>query len=229
MSQWGAEGLATRGFSYPDILQHYYTGVSIGTYPSPKRIDVGVSTGNPSVSVSGAFEIVAADGKTLVKEALGTWRFQFAGTGVVAVDPPQGYGLPLDVGVVRAPRKVRPGGRASITYALSRPARIKVLATGIERKSSFRVSGAGRDRLTWRAPQEPGRYEVHVVARAGGRLKRDSVGIRVVAPEADEPQIGEPLEPVEAPDGDTPWLWVGAGIFLGLALIFWVIKVTMSS
>jgi len=229
MSQWGAEGLATRGFSYPDILQHYYTGVTIATYPSPRRIDVGVSTGNSGVSVTGAFEIVAADGRTLVKEALGTWRFQFAGSGVVAVDPPQGYGLPLDVGVVRAPKKVRPGGRASITYALSRPARIKLVAADIDRKSSFRVSNAGRDRLTWRAPQEPGRYEIQVVARAGGKTKRDSVGIRVVAPEPDEPQIGEPLEPIEPPGRDTPWLWVGAGIFLGLALIFWVIKVTMSS
>jgi hypothetical protein len=134
----------------------------------------------------------------------------------------------LDVGVVRAPKKVRPGERASITYALSRPARIKVVSSGAERKPSFVVSGAGRDRLTWRAPREPGRYEVHVVARAGGRSKRDSVGIRVVAPQAEAPDIGEPLEPVEPPGSGPPWLWVGAGIFLGLALIFWVIKVTMS-
>jgi hypothetical protein len=89
------------------------------------------------------------------------------------------------------------------------------------------VAAAGRDRLTWRAPDEPGRYEVQVVARAGGQAKRDSIDIRVVARDTAEPDIGEPLEPIEPGGGGPPWLWVGAGIF-GIALIFWVIKVTMS-
>ncbi len=33
MSQFGAMGMAKRGFSYDKILKHYYTGISIGSYP----------------------------------------------------------------------------------------------------------------------------------------------------------------------------------------------------
>lgn len=37
MSQWGALGYAQHGWSYAEILSHYYTGTSIG-HVSPKRI-----------------------------------------------------------------------------------------------------------------------------------------------------------------------------------------------
>ena len=33
MSQWGAGMMNTLGYSYDEILQHYYSGISIGTYP----------------------------------------------------------------------------------------------------------------------------------------------------------------------------------------------------
>ena len=33
MSQWGAGMMNTLGYSYDEILQHYYSGVTIGTYP----------------------------------------------------------------------------------------------------------------------------------------------------------------------------------------------------
>ena len=228
MSQWGAEGLARRGASYSEILQHYYSGVSIATYPSPRRIDVGVSTGNSALSVTGAFKIIGADGNTIVKEALGTWAFRFGGGGVVAVDPPRGYGLPLDVGVVRAPKKVDPGERVSITYALSRPARVKAVAEGVDRPSSFDVSGAGRNRLSWRAPNEPGRYSLKVVARAGGRTEKDGTSIEVVAAaEQPEPEIGEAQAPVEPAAPGSAWPWIWGGLLVAGALIFWVIKVTM--
>ena len=229
MSQWGAEGLARRGASYPEILGHYYTGVSIATYPTPRRIEVGVSTGNSSVSVTGAFRILGANGRTLVREALGTWGFRFGGGGIVAIDPPAGFGLPLEVGVVKAPRTVRPGARVSITYALSRPARVKAVTKGLDRGSSFVVSGAGRNRLSWRAPEEPGRYSVQVVARAGGKHDGDAARIRVVAEKgAGAPEIDEALEPVEPPGEGTPWVWIGVGILVVLTLLYGVIKVTMS-
>ncbi|MGH2755551.1 MAG: SpoIID/LytB domain-containing protein [Actinomycetota bacterium] len=228
MSQWGAEGLARRGFSYPDILQHYYTGVSIATYPTDRNVDVGVATGSPAVTVTGAFQIVGGNGRTLVREALGTWEFRFGGSGVVAVDPPRGYGLPLDVGVVEAPKRVRPGERVGITYALSRPARVKTVTSGLDRPSAAEVSAAGRNRLSWRAPEQPGRYAVQVVARAAGAEKRDTT--RIVVAEVEGPEVGEPLEPIEADDpGPGPaWAWIFGGIFLGSALLWWVIKATMS-
>jgi SpoIID/LytB domain protein len=228
MSQWGAEGLARRGASYPEILGHYYTGVSLATHPTPRRIDVGVSTGNANVLVTGAFRIVGADGRTLVKEALGTWRFDHAGGGVVAIDPPPGFGLPLDIGVVKAPKSVRPGARVSIAYALSRPARVRAVTAGLDRPSPFVVSSAGRNRLSWRAPEEPGRYSIEVVARAGGKDRRDSTRIRVIPEERPEPEIAEALEPLETPGSGLTWPWIVAGILVALALILGVIKVTMS-
>lgn len=33
MSQWGAGMMNTLGYTYDEILQHYYSGISIGTYP----------------------------------------------------------------------------------------------------------------------------------------------------------------------------------------------------
>ena len=33
MSQYGASGMAKKGFSYDEILKHYYKGISIGSYP----------------------------------------------------------------------------------------------------------------------------------------------------------------------------------------------------
>lgn len=38
MSQWGAEGLARGGASHEEILQHYYTGVSVGRVDEPQRV-----------------------------------------------------------------------------------------------------------------------------------------------------------------------------------------------
>lgn len=35
MSQWGAFGLASQGFDYARILQHYYRGTSLITLPEP--------------------------------------------------------------------------------------------------------------------------------------------------------------------------------------------------
>ena len=29
MSQWGAKGMADAGYSYKDILKHYYTGIEV--------------------------------------------------------------------------------------------------------------------------------------------------------------------------------------------------------
>ncbi len=48
MSQWGAGEMAKQGYSYQDIIQHYYYGTSISTYPInlsiPDGEDVAVQT-----------------------------------------------------------------------------------------------------------------------------------------------------------------------------------------
>ncbi|MFW5719533.1 MAG: SpoIID/LytB domain-containing protein [Candidatus Dojkabacteria bacterium] len=45
MSQWGAYGMAQKGWSYDRILKYYYTGVTIGNYKEPKKIIVTGKTG----------------------------------------------------------------------------------------------------------------------------------------------------------------------------------------
>lgn len=175
MSQWGAHGLAKQGATYTDILTHYYTGVSVGDYPGPGVIEVGVDQARSSVSASGSFEIIDGRGKTIVREALGTWNFVWGGTGAVSIQPPQGYGLPLEVGIVNAPKKVTVGEPAFITVALSRPAKISTQTeqspTGY-RDPGVEVKDAGRRRVVWLAPLEEGSYRVRVQARAGPSRER---------------------------------------------------------
>lgn len=174
MSQWGAHGLASRGANYVDILTHYYTGVQIARVEDPGPIEVGVDWGRSSVSVTGEFEIVDGRGETLVRNALGTWNFGWAGAGAVEIDPPQGYGLPLRVGIVRAPKRVQVGESVYLTVALSRPARVRTItqaATAYE-DPGVRIAGAGRRRIVWPAPLEEGRFSVRVEARAGPTRSR---------------------------------------------------------
>ncbi|HET7481786.1 MAG TPA: SpoIID/LytB domain-containing protein, partial [Actinomycetota bacterium] len=125
MSQWGAYGMAQQGATYTDILTHYYSGTTVGTIDEPRSIEVGLSQQNSSVTASGAFEVVDGRGNVLVRRALGTWSFTSAGPGAVAIHPPQGFGLPLRVGIVDAPKRVLVGASTFLTVALSRPAQVK--------------------------------------------------------------------------------------------------------
>lgn len=174
MSQWGAHGLARQGASYTDILTHYYSGVSIGTVAQPAPFEVGVQSGAAVVTASGSFEVIDARGRTLVDRALGSWTFRPAGSGAIAIEPPAGFGLPLEVGIVDAPKKVLVGEPAFFTVALSRPARIRTQTarspTGYE-DPGVSIKDAGRRKLVWLAPLEEGLYRVRVQARAGPSLK----------------------------------------------------------
>src|SRR3954467_7408905 len=53
MSQYGACGYAKRGFGFPDILAHYYTGTTLGT-TSDQSVRVLLRDGAPNVSFRGA-------------------------------------------------------------------------------------------------------------------------------------------------------------------------------
>jgi SpoIID/LytB domain protein len=193
MSQWGAHGLAREGASYTEILEHYYTGVDVAEYGEPGPISVGVDWAESSVSVTGAFEIVDGRNQTVLNEALGTWIFTTTGTGIVSIDPPEGYGLPLRIGVVRSPSRVEVGDAIEFTIALSKPARVRTVTAGPGEYSdgSARVRSAGRHTIRWLAPRDPGRYEVVIEARAGPRVRRSerlevvvAEDARSVAPEA---------------------------------------------
>jgi SpoIID/LytB domain protein len=199
MSQWGAHGLALRGASYADILAHYYTGVEIGTVSSDRPIEVGVGWGLDRVDVAGEFRIVNEAGRTLVRRALGTWSFVWDGGGAVSIDPPRGYGLPLEIEVLDAPKRVEPGEVVSLAIALSRPASVRTVTdpttSSYEDRPSETLDG-GRRRVRWRAPQEEGTYAVSV----GAATER---GRRVTEPVRIEVSDAEPGAAVAAPSPGT--------------------------
>jgi len=207
MSQWGAHGLAEQGASYIDILTHYYTGASIGSVPEPPPFEVGVQSGASAVTARGSFEIVDGRGETIVARALGTWTFRWAGSGAIAIEPPPGFGLPLEVGIVDAPKKVVVGEPAYLTVALSRPARVRTQTarspTGYK-DPGVEIEDAGRRKVVWLAPLEEGLYRVRVQARAGpARRRSEPVQILVTSASvrAAEPPVGgrerddDPLSP----------------------------------
>jgi stage II sporulation protein D len=174
MSQWGAHGLAQQGASYADILTHYYTGTTVGPATEPAQVRVGLNWAVSGATATGDFRIVDGLGHTLVKRALGTWGFRWTGSGAVSIDPPRGYGLPLRVGIVDAPGKVAIGDSVFLTVALSRPAKVQPLTSAPAPRERYpaTIKEAGRRRIPWLAPLEPGHYQVVVRASTGQTIKR---------------------------------------------------------
>jgi stage II sporulation protein D len=222
MSQWGAHGLALRGASYADILAHYYTGIEIGTVSSDRPIEVGVGWGLDRVDVAGEFRIVNEAGRTLVRRALGTWAFAWDGSGAVSIDPPRGYGLPLEIEVLDAPRRVEPGEVISLAIALSRPAKVRTVTepttSPYEDRPSETLDG-GRRRVRWRAPRQEGTYTVSVGATT-------EMGRRVTEPVRIEVSDAEPGAAVAAPSpepsevaGESASDTVRTGILVALGLV----------
>ena len=219
MSQWGAYGLARQGATFDQILLHYYTGVSLGRIDTELPIEVGVATARSSVKVTGEFSIVDGEGRTIVSDALGTWRFVDAG-GAIGIDPPRGFGLPLEVGIVDAPKKVDVGEPAFLTIALSRPAHVRAETVGVpERNPKTRVKAAGKRRITWLAPLEEGRYEVRVrAATASARRFSRAVTIEVERPPLVD--LGTDVRDGDRPGGIEPALVIAlAALVLSVLVI----------
>ena len=61
MCQWGAYGYALHGWTYKQILSHYYTGISFGKVPN-QNVRVLLNDGQASVRVSSAAPYTAAWG-----------------------------------------------------------------------------------------------------------------------------------------------------------------------
>jgi peptidoglycan hydrolase-like amidase len=62
LSQYGAEGLTRHGYSYLEVLAHYYPGTSLARVPQSARIRVLIATGYRSVSVASAGSVSIWDG-----------------------------------------------------------------------------------------------------------------------------------------------------------------------
>jgi stage II sporulation protein D len=109
MSQWGAYGLAQRGSTYIDILEHYYPQTSVAAVDEPGPLDVGVAWGLDEVKVSGVLQIVDESGATVAEQARGSWTLRPAGPGTVAIAESPGSGRPFD-SEQRGSDSTEPGG-----------------------------------------------------------------------------------------------------------------------
>jgi SpoIID/LytB domain protein len=207
MSQWGAHGLALRGWKAQEILQHYYTGVRVERLPSPQLLEVGVATGLSAMQATGAFRIEDAAGDTVIPRAVGRWSFSFEGNGVASLSPPPGYARPLRLRVLRSPKSLETGARATVTVSLSTPAEVSASPGAT---ATF-VAPAGRSRFEWRAPDEPGRYPVEIAALAAKGRSTKLLEIEVVA------ERSPPLLPAPAPSFGAAL--VGAALGLCLLII----------
>ncbi|MGH2789528.1 MAG: SpoIID/LytB domain-containing protein [Actinomycetota bacterium] len=217
MSQWGAHGLALAGASAGEILGHYYTDVSLGRVEDPGTLDVGIDWGRVSLEVTGAFEIVDASGDTVVRASVGRWGFRWNAAGSLSVTPPRGSDRPLSVRLLRSPAAVEVGEAAFLTIALSRPARVTPITIDDETSDEpGTVRDAGRARVTWLAPLEPGSYSVHIEASSGSETERsEPVEITVTGATPDAGDQGVEAATEEKPDPPgAPW-----GLLL-FALVF---------
>ena len=90
MSQYGAQAMAEAGATYPEILAHYYGGLTpvSGEGFLPDQLAVGLVIGAKSVHISSELPLqVAVDGVDLPPEQVGTWTFLWV-DGVLQVIPP---------------------------------------------------------------------------------------------------------------------------------------------
>jgi hypothetical protein len=117
--------------------------------------------------------------------------------------------------LVGAPERVEVGQPAYLTVALSRPAKVKTLtsaATGYDDPGA-RVAAAGRRRIVWLAPLEPGVFDIQVEATAGGaRSRTKPVRIRVAEAAAFQDEVNRTAEGGDrtAEPARFPFLIVGA-------------------
>lgn len=225
MSQWGAEGMARLGANHEQILRHYYTGIEVESYPENPVIDVGVAWGLDAIDVLGAFHIRDGQNRSVVPDAVGTWSFRAAGSGAVSVKAPRRFDLPLRVGIVNAPETVVPGEQARLTVALAAPAALHAKTLGGRRSFDPVVFDAGRRVVAWRAPDEPGFYDVVVIAKKGDDEQSDRVRIEV----AEEVTRTAPDRTAPPAGGDNiSWPPRLALVALVIAATLAAVKVTMS-
>jgi stage II sporulation protein D len=73
MAQYGANGFAEQGWTYDQILTHYYPGTELGPAPA-KRVRVLLSNGNGDVEIGSAAAFTVRDANGAHPLAAGTYR-----------------------------------------------------------------------------------------------------------------------------------------------------------
>lgn len=79
MSQWGAKGLADKGWTGKQILQHFYQGTAITKLPTPAEIRVGLIQEQAYIDVTGNGRFDFHDNKGALRaygQSGQTWRVQ---------------------------------------------------------------------------------------------------------------------------------------------------------
>ena len=90
MSQYGAQAMAEAGATYPEILAHYYGGLTpvSGDGFLPEELAVGLRIGEEAVRISSDLPLkVTVDGSDLPPAPAGSWTFLWV-DGVLQVIPP---------------------------------------------------------------------------------------------------------------------------------------------
>lgn len=105
MSQYGAYGMAKAGYSYDEILRHYYTGVELGSAPT-KEVRVLLAEGRQAVTIASTVPFT-------IKDAAGElYRLP---AGPLAVRPNLELPTPEGPTVAVSPLVVRPGKAAQLS------------------------------------------------------------------------------------------------------------------
>jgi stage II sporulation protein D len=91
MSQYGAQAMAEGGSTYPEILAHYYGGLTPvpGEGLIPDQVEVGLVIGAETVTMSSRADLtVTLDGTSIEVDEPGFWRF-VSSDGQLTVIPPR--------------------------------------------------------------------------------------------------------------------------------------------
>jgi SpoIID/LytB domain protein/uncharacterized repeat protein (TIGR01451 family) len=92
LPQWGAYGLAKRGWSQPKILEHFYRSTKVGTAPSiPSELRIGLVQNAKTVHVSSVYGSVALRVGSTQGKLIGGRAIKKGETWRVLVDPSGRY------------------------------------------------------------------------------------------------------------------------------------------
>jgi hypothetical protein len=90
MSQYGAQAMAEAGSTYPEILAHYYGGLTPvpGDGFLPEQVSVGLAVGAEKVQISSDLPIqVTVDGVDLAPAPVGSWTFLWVDGALQVLQP----------------------------------------------------------------------------------------------------------------------------------------------
>jgi stage II sporulation protein D len=201
MVQWGADGKASQGMSYADILAFYYGGLRPQKYPGPGQIRVGIAVGLTSVRIQTTGP-VTLEGSTVSATPDQTSWLVTGGKRLrvkPADHPPPAY---VTAGTLKGPAKGKSGHELSATLTLPQLSVASLVLDDAETGTEVQVSKpstelAGETTLTGTVPEIPtGTYQLRAVVTNGIDIVRTK-GRRIHI-------TGLPPTPSPSPTPSTP-------------------------